>query len=371
MATAESADLEYMAGALALAERARGLTSPNPLVGAVVVKSGAVVGEGYHRQAGAPHAEVEAIAAAGERAREATLYVTLEPCVHHGRTPPCVQAVLKAGIRRVVVAVEDPNPLVNGRGIDVLRRAGCEVSVGSLADAARDQNRAFFVYMAERRPLVTLKAAMTLDGKIAAWDRSSRWITGEPARLEGHRMRSESDAIAVGIGTVLQDDPELTVRLPSPWPREPYRVVVDSHCRIPFDARVLRAGRPGRTLVATTEGAPLERVRALEARGVALLRLPSRDGRVDLSTLLLQLGALEVTALLLEGGSELNAAFLEAGLVDRVKLFVAPIFLGGRHSPGPVGGSGRSLKEAFRLHGATVRRVGEDFLIEGDLQRGP
>lgn len=370
MATADRADEEYIARALALAERARGLTSPNPLVGAIVVKSGVVVGEGYHRQAGAAHAEVEAMTVAGEQAREATLYVTLEPCVHHGRTPPCVPLVIEAGIRRVVVAVKDPNPLVNGRGIDALRQAGCEVSVGSMADAALDQNRAFFVYMAERRPLVTLKAAMTLDGKIAAWDRNSRWITGEPARLLVHRMRSESDAIAVGIGTVLQDDPELTVRLPSPWPREPYRIVVDSHCRIPLDARVLRAGHPERTLVAITEGAPLEKVRALEALGVALLRFPSRDGRVDLSALLFRLGALEVTALLLEGGSELNAAFLESGLVDRVKLFVAPLFLGGRDSPGPVGGPGRSLKEAFRLRGVTVRRVGEDFLIEGDLQRG-
>lgn len=369
MVTAENADLEYMARALALAERGRGLTSPNPMVGAVVVKSGVVVGEGYHRQAGAAHAEVEALAAAAEQAREATLYVTLEPCVHHGRTPPCVPAVIEAGIRRLVVAVQDPNPQVNGRGIAALRQAGCLVLVGSMADAAREQNRAFFVYMAERRPLVTLKAAMTLDGKIAAWDRNSRWITGEPARLEVHRMRSESDAIAVGIGTVLQDDPELTVRLPSPWPREPYRIVVDSHCRIPLDARVLRAGRPERTLVVTTEGAPVEKVRALEARGVALLRLPSRDGRVDLSALLFRLGALEVTALLLEGGSELNAAFLESGLVDRVKLFVAPIFLGGRDSPGPVGGAGRSIKEAFRLRGVTVRGVGEDFLIEGDLTR--
>lgn len=369
MTTAERSDPEFMSRALALAERARGLTSPNPLVGAVVVSGGEVIGEGYHRRAGAPHAEVEALAVAGERARGATLYVSLEPCVHQGRTPPCVPLVLEARVRRVVVALQDPNPLVNGRGIEALSEAGCEVAVGCMADAAREQNRAFLVYMAERRPLVTLKAAMTLDGKIAAWDGSSRWITGEAARLLVHRMRSESDAVAVGIGTVLQDDPELTVRLPSPWPREPYRIVVDSRCRIPLDARLLHAGRPERTLIATTGAAPPEKVRALEARGVALLRLPSRDGRVDLEALLLRLGALEVTALLVEGGGELNAAFLEAGLVDRVKLFVAPLLLGGRESPGPVAGAGRSLKEAFRVQGMKVRTVGEDVLIEGDLGR--
>jgi diaminohydroxyphosphoribosylaminopyrimidine deaminase/5-amino-6-(5-phosphoribosylamino)uracil reductase len=364
----EHPDSEFMGRALALAEKARGLTSPNPLVGAVVVNGGEVVGEGYHRQAGAPHAEVEALALAGTRARGGTLYVTLEPCVHYGRTPPCVAAILDAGLRRVVVAVRDPNPLVNGRGIDALRRAGCEVSLGCMEEAARDQNRAFFLYIVEGRPLVTLKAAMTLDGKIAAWDRSSRWITGEPARLEVHRLRSESDAVAVGIGTVLQDDPELTVRLSPPWPREPYRVVVDSRCRIPLDARVLGAGRPERTLIVTTAAAPEAKLRSLESLGVTLLRLPARDGRVDLAILLSRLATLEVTSLLLEGGSELNAAFLEAGLVDRVKLFVAPALLGGREALGPVGGTGRSLKEAFRLHGVTVRSVGDDLLIEGDLR---
>lgn len=370
MADTETLDSGFISRALSLAARARGLTSPNPLVGAVLV-NGEVVGEGFHRRAGAAHAEAEALAAAGARARGATLYVSLEPCVHHGRTPPCVPAILEAGVRRVVVAVQDPNPLVNGRGIDALRQAGCEVQVGCMEAEARSLNRAFFVYMIERRPLVTVKAAMTLDGKIAAWDGSSRWITGEAARLEVHRMRSESDAVAVGIGTVLRDDPELTVRLPSSWPREPLRIVVDSRCRIPLDARVLGVGQPERTVIATTAAAPDQRVRALEARGTTLLRLPSRDGRVDLSALLLRLVELEVAALLLEGGGELNAAFLEAGLVDRVRLFVAPVLLGGRQSPGPVGGAGRALKEAFRLRGVTVRPVGEDLLIEGDLEREP
>lgn len=362
-------DLTFMRRALDLATRARGLTSPNPMVGAVVVRDGTVVGEGSHRQAGGLHAEIEALEAAGERARGGTLYVTLEPCIHQGRTGPCVPVVLGAGIGRVAVAVADPNPKVRGRGIAALSEAGVEVVAGVLEAEARELNRAFFTYMSEHRPFVTLKAALTLDGKIAAWDRTSRWITGEPARLEAHRLRSWVDAVAVGIGTLLADDPLLTVRLPEPWPREPVRVVVDSQARTPVTARILTAGRSERTLIAVTESASRERVRMLEAKGVTVLPLPARDGRVDLPALLSALAEREVVAVLLEGGATLNAAFLEAGLVDRVCLFVAPLLLGGTGALGLVGGVGRSLKEAFRLRGVTVRRVGEDFLIEGDVER--
>ncbi|MBI4560995.1 MAG: bifunctional diaminohydroxyphosphoribosylaminopyrimidine deaminase/5-amino-6-(5-phosphoribosylamino)uracil reductase RibD [Candidatus Rokubacteria bacterium] len=362
-------DRAFMRRALELASRAQGLTSPNPLVGAVVVKSGSVLGEGYHREAGAPHAEIEALKAAGQAARRGTLYVTLEPCIHQGRTGPCVPVVLAAGISRVVAAAADPNPKVQGRGIAALRRAGVEVSVGILEAEARELNRAFFTFMIERRPLVTLKAALTLDGKIAAWDMTSRWITGEPARHEAHRLRSRADAIAVGIGTLLADDPLLTVRLPEPWPREPLRVIVDSQARTPVTARVLTAGRPERTLIAVSESAPQDRVGMLEATGATVLPLPSRDGRVDLARLLGALAERLVVAVLLEGGAELNAGFLEAGLVDRVALFVAPLLLGGAGAPGLVGGRGRSLKEAFRLQGLAVRQVGGDLLIEGDLER--
>jgi len=362
-------DRELMKRALALAETARGLTSPNPLVGALVVRDGAVVGEAHHPRAGAAHAERLALAGAGEAARGATLYVTLEPCVHHGRTPPCVPAIVEAGVRRVVVAVGDPNPRVAGAGLEALRRAGISVSVGCLEEEARRLNRPFFTWIKEQRPFVTLKVAMTLDGKIAGWDRSSRWITGEAARREVHRLRSEADAIAVGVATVLADDPELTVRLETGWPREPYRVVVDSHGRTPTSARVFSAGSPERTLIAVTESVPPERLRALEARGAQVLRLPSRDGRVDLGALMTELAGREVTALLLEGGGELNAGFLEAGLVDRVLVFVAPILLGGQRAPTPVEGAGRGLKEAFRLARMTVRAVGDDLLIEGEIAR--
>lgn len=363
-------DAELMRRALSLAERARGLTSPNPLVGVLVVRDGVVVGEGYHTRAGAPHAEREALAAAGAATQGATLYVTLEPCVHHGRTPPCAPAIVEAGIRRVVVAVLDPNPKVSGAGVAALREAGIPVSVGCLEEDARRLNRPFFTWVTERRPFLTLKVAMSLDGKIAGWDRVSRWITGEAARREAHRLRSEADAVAVGISTVLADDPELTVRLDPPWPREPYRVVVDSRGRIPLTARVLTAGHPGRTLIAVTDAAPIERVKVLGERGAQVLRLPSRDGRVDLSALVADLAQREVTALLVEGGGQLNAGFLEAGLVDRVVVFVAPMLLGGNRAPTPVAGPGRGLKEAFRLNGMTVRPVGEDLLIEGDIARG-
>lgn len=362
-------DERLMQRALVLAESARGLTSPNPLVGALVVRDDIVAGEGFHPGAGAPHAERFALAAAGAAARGATLYVTLEPCGHQGRTPPCVPAIIEAGIRRVVVAVVDPNPQVSGAGVTALRQAGLEVSVGCLEGDARRLNRPFFTWITERRPFVTLKAAMSLDGKIAGWDRFSRWITGEAARREVHRLRSEADAIAVGIGTVLADDPELTVRLEPAWPREPYRVVLDSHGRTPPTARVLAAGRPERTVIAVTEAAPTARLRALEACGAQILRLPARDGRVDLHALVTDLAQREVTALLLEGGGELNAAFLEAGLVDRVLVFVAPILLGGREAPSPLGGAGRTLKEAFRLSSITARPLGEDLLIEGNIAR--
>ncbi|MBI3625809.1 MAG: bifunctional diaminohydroxyphosphoribosylaminopyrimidine deaminase/5-amino-6-(5-phosphoribosylamino)uracil reductase RibD [Candidatus Rokubacteria bacterium] len=362
-------DESLMHRALALAECARGLTSPNPLVGALVVRDGVIVGEGFHLRAGAPHAESLALAVAGEAARGATLYVTLEPCVHEGRTPPCVPAIVEAGIRRVVAAVGDPNPRVAGAGLAALGQAGLEVSVGCLEEEARRLNQPFFTWITAGRPFVTLKVAMSLDGKIAGWDRSSRWITGEEARRETHRLRSQADAIAVGISTVLADDPELTVRLEPAWPREPYRVVVDSHGRTPTTSRVLAAGSPERTLIAVTESAPEDRLRALEASGARVLRLPARDGRVDLGALMADLAQREVTALLLEGGGELNAGFLEAGLVDRVAVFVAPMLLGGRDAPTPLGGPGRGLKEAFRLARMTVKPVGEDLLVEGDIAR--
>jgi len=362
-------DAVFMRRALEAAERGRGLTSPNPLVGAVVVRESRVVGEGAHLRAGGPHAEIEALGAAGESARGATLYVTLEPCAHHGRTPPCAPAVARAGIVRVVAAMRDPNPLVAGGGADLLRAAGVAVEVGVLSVEAEAQNRAWLTAMRERRPHVTLKAAATLDGKLADVHGTSKWITGEAARQRAHRLRAESDAIVVGITTALRDDPALTVRLPHPWPREPYRVVLDTGARLDAQARLIHAGTPGRALIAVGEPAPPARVRALEAVGATVVRCRTRQGRVDPAALLERLFERDVRAVLVEGGGETHAAFVDAGLVDRVALFLAPLLLGGREATGIVGGGGRELKSALRLTAPSVTPLGDDVLLEADVVR--
>jgi len=362
----------FMRRALELAERGRGLTSPNPIVGAVVVAArGEIVGEGFHARAGGPHAEIEALRAAGSRARGGTLYVTLEPCSHQGRTPPCAPAVIATGVARVVAAIGDPNPQVSGAGFNALRAAGIDVVVGVGAAEAELQSRAFLTAMRERRPHVTLKAGMTLDGKIADLHGVSRWITGEAARRHAHRLRSESDAIVVGIGTVLRDDPELTVRLGQPWPREPLRVVLDTTARTPVGARLIRAGRPSATVIAVGAGAPEPRVRALAAAGATVVSCGTRDGHVDLGALLGELFAREVRAVLVEGGGEVHGAFLDAGLVDRVAMFAAPLLIGGRGATPVVAGAGRELKSAVRLGSFTVTPLGDDLLVEADVVRGP
>jgi diaminohydroxyphosphoribosylaminopyrimidine deaminase/5-amino-6-(5-phosphoribosylamino)uracil reductase len=364
-------DLVFMQRAVELAERGRGLTSPNPLVGAVLVREGRVVGEGAHLRAGGPHAEIAALQAAGDGARGATLYVTLEPCAHQGRTPPCAPAVARAGVGRVVIALADPNPLVVGGGADQLRAAGITVELGILAAEAERQNRAWLTAMRQRRPHVTLKAAATLDGKLADVHGTSKWITGEAARQRAHRLRAESDAVVVGVTTVLRDDPALTVRLAEPWTREPYRIVLDTTARLGADARVLHAGTPSRTIIAVGTQAPPERVTALASVGVQVLRCPTREGRVDPVALLQRLFELEVRAVLVEGGGETHAAFVEAGVVDRVALFLAPLLLGGRDATGIVGGAGRDLKAALRLAPLTATPVGDDLLIEADVLRDP
>ena len=362
-------DLAWMTRALELAALGAGLTAPNPAVGAVLVRDGQAVGEGSHLRAGGLHAEALALAAAGPRARGATCYVTLEPCAHHGRTPPCADALVAAGVARVVVACSDPDPRVDGRGIGRLRAAGVEVVTGVAEAPARALNRAFLHRVATGRPHVTLKAAMTLDGKIAAVDGESRWITGEAARAHAHRLRFEADAILVGLGTVLADDPQLTVRRPDLPAKEPLRVVADSRLRVPASARLFTAGDPARAIVACTAPAPAGPAAALRARGARVLELPADGGRVELRALLSALAQLDVLGVLVEGGAELAGGLLDGGLVDRVAFFVAPRLLGGRTAPGPVGGSGRALKAAVSLSGVTCRPMGEDLLVEGDVAR--
>lgn len=374
-ATGPSTDLGAMRRALGLARRGLGWTSPNPAVGAVVVApDGAVVGSGYHAAAGSAHAEVVALRKAGPRARGATLYVTLEPCCHTGRTPPCTEAIRRAGIARVVTAMLDPDPRVAGRGVADLRRAGVAVDVGLLGDQA---GRLLEAYVHHRRtglPFVTMKVAMTLDGRAATRSGDARWISGEDSRRLVHALRTEVDAVVVGIGTVLADDPLLTARPAgrttplSRAPRQPLRVVVDSAARTPTAARVLTSAGDSRPpLIAVTSDAPADRARALEAAGAEVLRLPpGADGRVDLQALASELGRRGIVHVLLEGGPTLSAAALATGLVQKVLIFVAPRIVGGVAAPGPVGGDGVArLADAIPIRGLAARRIGDDVLLEG------
>lgn len=359
--------------ALRLAEKGRGTASPNPMVGAVLVKHGAIVGWGFHRRPGLPHAEVVALRMAGKRARGATLYVTLEPCCHFKkRTPPCVPEVLRSGVRRVVIAMRDPNPAVRGRGANALRRSGLSVTLGVARREAEEVNRAYCHWVKTKRPYVTLKAGMTLDGQIATAAGESRWITGEQSRREAHQLRGQMDAVLIGVGTVLADDPSLTARIGAHLnkfaPRQPLRIVVDSRLRIPPKARVLSRQRRAKTLVATTNAAPASRRSWLEGQEVETVILPASDGRVSLPALLDELGRRGITSLLVEGGGELNAAMLRANLVHHVRLYMAPILLGGDDAKGVIGGnSPANLAQALVLRHVRVRSVGCDIVVEGDI----
>lgn len=359
----------YMREAIALALKAKGRTSPNPMVGAVFVKNGQILGRGYHARAGAPHAEICVLQAVGGEARGGTLYINLEPCCHWGRTPPCTQALVRSGIQRVIVGMVDPNPLVAGKGIEELRRAGIEVEIGLLEEEARRINEAFIKYVTTGRPFVILKTAVSLDGKIATASRQSRWITGARSRQEVHRLRAQVDAILVGIETILADDPQLTVRLKGgPW-KNPKRVIVDSALRLPLGARVLHPSEP-ETLVVATPRAPSEKADFLREKGAQVLIVPEREGRVDLSILMEELGRREVTSLLIEGGGEVNAAALQARLVDKVVFFIAPLLIGGKGAPGAIGGEGiPALEEAVRLERVKVKRLDPDIMVQGYVVR--
>jgi diaminohydroxyphosphoribosylaminopyrimidine deaminase/5-amino-6-(5-phosphoribosylamino)uracil reductase len=361
-------DEKYMRMALGLARKGRGKTSPNPMVGAVVVRGKAVVGKGYHHRAGAPHAEVLALRQAGEKARGATLYLNLEPCDHFGKTPPCTRTILQAGIRRVVVGMKDPNPRVSGRGFKRLRRAGVQVEVGLLEGECRELNAPFCKCITTRKPFVTLKAAVSLDGKVATRSGDSRWISSEESRAYVHRLRSAADGVMVGIGTVLQDDPLLNVRLAGNRViRHPLRVIVDSRLRLPLRSRIAQTASFYRTLVATTQAAPSSRVHRLNSANLEILVVKSgKSGKVCLGALMAELGRRGILSILLEGGPTLNAGALEERVVDRVLLFVAPKIIGGKEAPGMIGGKGVSrAKEALGMEVLRVRRIGTDVMIEG------
>jgi diaminohydroxyphosphoribosylaminopyrimidine deaminase/5-amino-6-(5-phosphoribosylamino)uracil reductase len=366
----ETFDLRMMRRALELAVGGRGRTSPNPMVGAVVAKDGAIVGEGYHPYVGGPHAEAVALGAAGSQAKGATLYVTLEPCCHTGRTPPCTEAVLRSGVARVVAAVQDPNPAVCGQGLGRLREAGVAVDVGLCEGEARALNAAFFTWITRGRPLGILKAAMSLDGRIATRTGEARWITSEAARHRAHALRAEVDAILVGAETALRDDPLLTAREVGAA-RQPLRVVADSRARLPLTHQLVRTAPQSPTLLATTALAPGERLAALKAAGVDVLTVEGGEPRVDLKALAEALAKRGVTSLLIEGGGTLHAAALEAGIVDRVALFVAPLLLGGKDAVPVVAGLGvATLGEAWRLADATLERLSDDWLVTGTISKG-
>ena len=346
----------YMRRALRLARRAIGRTSPNPMVGAVLVKDGKIISEGYHKRAGEPHAEAIAIKRAmpyeAESLNGATLYVSLEPCCHtEKRTPPCTKAIINAGIKRVVIAHLDPNPKVSGRGVEELRRAGIEVVSGVLEKEATLLNEAYIKYIKTGMPFVILKTAMSLDGKIATAKGESKWITGQRARLLVHRLRSRVDAVLTAIGTVKADDPELTSRIRHG--KDPIRIVIDPEFETPKNSKILKT--PPRTIIVTKK--------EVDLKGVEFIRY---KGRLDLQALMKELAKMEIMSIMVEGGSSLSAHCLEEGIVDKVMFFIAPKIIGGKNSYPAIGGSGvKTLSEAYKIRDMRARHIGEDILIEG------
>ncbi|QRG66876.1 bifunctional diaminohydroxyphosphoribosylaminopyrimidine deaminase/5-amino-6-(5-phosphoribosylamino)uracil reductase RibD [Brevibacillus choshinensis] len=352
-------DVRFMEMALELARGVRGQTSPNPLVGAVVVQNGQVVGMGAHLKAGGPHAEVHALRMAGDLAKGATMYVTLEPCSHHGKTPPCAEAVVAAGVSRVVVAVLDPNPLVAGKGIERLLSAGVEVKIGVCAQEATKLNEVFFHYIQTKLPFVTVKTASTLDGKIATATGHSRWITGEAARAEVHELRRTNDAILVGVGTVLADDPELTARSSGElYGKQPVRVVLDSQLRTPLTARIVQDPLATTWIFTTPEASEERRQAFAEVKHVKLITL---DAPLSVMAVLKQLGELGITSLLVEGGAGVNGSFLQAKAIQKIISYVSMKLVGGKEASTPFGGAGfATMDEAVTLKDIAIKQVSEE-----------
>jgi diaminohydroxyphosphoribosylaminopyrimidine deaminase/5-amino-6-(5-phosphoribosylamino)uracil reductase len=354
----------YMKKAVSLAARGLGRTSPNPAVGAVIVKNNRVLASDYHKKAGEPHAEALALMKAGSMAKGATLYVNLEPCCHTDKkTPPCTSSIIKAGIKKVVVSMLDPNPKVSGRGIKKLEKAGIRTEVGIMGEEAARLNEAFIKHITTGIPFVLLKIAQSLDGKIATAKGRSRWITGEKARRHVHRMRNELDAVLVGIETVSMDNPSLDCRMKGG--RNPYRIVVDSSLRISPEAKVL-GYKDGKTIIATTAKAKAAKVNAIKKTGHHVLRIKSKNGRVDLKALMKELGMMGISGLMIEGGSSIAASALSAKIVDKMNFFTAPKIIGGKDSITSVGGASPvSLSRAIKIRDMKTKRFGEDILIEG------
>jgi diaminohydroxyphosphoribosylaminopyrimidine deaminase/5-amino-6-(5-phosphoribosylamino)uracil reductase len=361
-------DENFMRIALDLAEKGRGRVEPNPLVGAVIVNNGEIVGQGYHEYFGGPHAEVNAISAAEDMCKGATLYVTLEPCTHFGKTPPCVDAVKSSGIKRVVVAAADPNPVNNGKGFKLLREAGIEVIEKVLEESAKKINAPFFKLITTKTPYIIAKWAMTLDGKIATRTGDSKWISSEESRQYVHKKRAMIDALVVGIRTVQRDNPLLTCRMKGG--RNPKRVVVDARADIPLCSRLVQTVKDADVFIATTSAAPIERIKKLERFGCKMIELKKGTKGVDTVSLIQALGAMNFTNVLIEGGGTLLGTFFDKKLVDKVMVFVAPHIVGGAEAKAPVMGIGvEKITESLHLEEVLVSRFGEDILIEGTVGR--
>jgi len=357
-----------MSRALQLARKGEGRTSPNPLVGAVVVKNGRVVGEGFHKKAGAAHGEIEALRKAGNQAKGADLYVNLEPCCHFGKTPPCTRAIIAAGIKKVVIGMRDPNELVLGKGIRELKKSSIAVIDGVLKRDCERLNEVFMKFIQTRRPFVTLKSAISLDGKIATRTGESRWITGAKAREKVHQMRDRADVIVAGAGTVVKDDPFLTTRLRKKSVKHPVRVILDNEHLVPLTANVFKNSDCQRVLYAAGKNLPQARKEELARRGVEVLQLQEKGGGVDLQRLMKALGEMQLTSVLIEGGGEVNASALAQGVVDKVIFFIAPILIGGKDAPGSLGGPGiEDLRDAFKVKNMKVTAIGKDWMVEGYL----
>ena len=359
-------DKRYMRMALRLALKGAGRTSPNPMVGAVLVRDRRIIATGYHRRAGSDHAEIVALKRAGQRARGATLYLNLEPCDHQGRTPPCTAALIRSGVKKVVVGMVDPNPLVSGGGIRRLRRARVQVRVGLLEAECRRLNEAFRKYISRRIPFVILKLAASLDGRIATSTGESRWVTGSGARQYVHHLRDQVDAVIVGAGTVLADDPRLTCRVPGG--NDPLRVVLDGRLRISLKAHLLHQREPEKTIVVTGSGAPLKKIAAIQACGATVWKFPLREGRISFAPLLRKLGKMGLLSVMIEGGATTAGWALKEDVVDKVLFFFAPKIIGGEGIPmiGPLGI--KKMSHARKIKDIEVKRLGKDFLVSGYLQ---
>ena len=363
-----SKDYQYMQRAFELAKKGVGRVNPNPLVGAVIVRDDKIIGEGYHEFYGGPHAEVNAFRSASENVEGATMYVTLEPCSHYGKTPPCAEAIVKNKIGKVVIGMLDPNPLVAGKGVKLLEENGIEVDYGYLCEELSEMNRVFLKFIQNKQPYVVMKTAMTLDGKIASHTGDSRWVSNAKSRLRVHELRNELSAIMVGVDTVIADDPMLTTRLEDKDGRNPIRIVVDSKARIPLESKIVNTCNQAKTILAVTDEADAEKVKVLEELGNIVLKAKSSNGRVDLQDLMIKLGEEGIDGVLLEGGATLNFSALQADVVDEVMSFIAPKFIGGTDAKTPVGGIGiEKMKDAIELEKIDISQLGNDLMLTGKI----